>query len=186
MAHAHGPWTVLSTRHPHRDDFIEVAVDRVVQPDGEPGQYATVRMKPGVTVLPVDADGRVHLVRQFRYALGAESLEAPAGGVDEGEDPLDAARRELKEEMGIEADAWEPLGTVHIDTSIVHCPDHLFVARGLTVGKPDREGTEEMKTVRVPLAEAVEKVVRGEIVQASSCVLILRAARAEEATRSSA
>jgi ADP-ribose pyrophosphatase len=143
-------------------------------------------MKPGVTVLPVDANGRVHLVRQFRYALGAESLEAPAGGVDEGESPLDAAKRELKEEMGIEADAWEPVGTVHIDTSIVHCPDHLFVARGLTVGKPDREGTEEMKTVRVSLAEAVEMVVRGEIVQASSCVLILRAARAEEGARSSA
>ena len=178
MPHPHGPWTVLSTRHPHRDAFIEVAVDRVVQPDGEPGQYATVRMKPGVTILPIDDDGRVHLVRQFRYALGAESLEAPAGGIDEGEEPLDAAKRELKEEMGIEADAWEPLGTVQIDTSIVHCPDHLFVARGLTLGKPAREGTEDMKTQKATLAEAAEMVARGEIVQASSCVLILLAARA--------
>lgn len=177
MPHAHGPWTVLSTRHPHRDDFIDVAVDEVVQPDGSRGEYATVRMTPGVTVLPVDAEGRVHLVRQFRYALGAESLEAPAGGIADGEAPLEAARRELREEAGIEAGRWEALGTVHIDTSIVHCPDHLFVARGLTFTEPDRDETETMRTVRMPLAEAVEKVERGEIVQVSSCVLILRAAR---------
>ncbi|HEX8387263.1 MAG TPA: NUDIX hydrolase [Rubricoccaceae bacterium] len=177
MSRKNGPWTVLSTERPYHDEFIDVAVDAVIQPDGERGQYATVRMKPGVTVLPVLDDGRVALVRQFRYALGAESLEAPAGGIDEGESPLDAAKRELKEEMGIQAAEWEALGTVHIDTSIVHCPDHLFVARGLTFGEPDREGTEDMKGQRVPLDEAVEMVVRGEIVQASSCVLILRAAR---------
>lgn len=177
MAHARGPWTVLSTRHPHQDEFIDVAVDEVVQPDGERGQYATVRMKPGVTILPVDDDGCAVLVRQFRYALGAESLEAPAGGMDDGEAPLGAAKRELKEEMGIEAADWTPLATVQIDTSIVHCPDHLFVARGLTFGAPDREGTEQMRTVRVPLAEAADMVARGEIVQASSCVLILLATR---------
>ena len=178
MPHSHGPWRVLSTRHPYRDDFIKVSVDRVVQPDGESGQYATVCMKPGVTVLPVDADGCVHLVRQFRYALGAESLEAPAGGIDEGEDPLAAAKRELKEEMGIEASDWTALGTVHIDTAIVHCPNRLFVARGLTFGETDREGTEDMKTQKATLAEAAAMVARGEIVQASSCVLILLAARA--------
>ncbi len=180
MPHAHGPWTVLSTRHPHRDAFIDVVVDEVVQPDGARGQYATVRMTTGVTVLPVDAEGRVHLVRQFRYALGAESLEAPAGGVEDGEAPLAAARRELHEETGIEAETWQPLGTVHIDTSIVHCPDHLFVARGLTFTEPDRDDTEDMNMVRMPLAEAVEAVVRGDIVQASTCVLILRAARLQD------
>ncbi|HEX8298378.1 MAG TPA: NUDIX hydrolase [Rubricoccaceae bacterium] len=177
MSRPNGPWTVLSTEHPYGDDFIDVSVDEVVQPDGEPGQYATVRMKPGVTILPIDADGRVRLVRQFRYALGAESLEAPAGGVDEGENAGEAAKRELREELGITADQWEPVGTFHIDTSIVHCPDHLFIARELTFGAPDREGTEEMKTVTLTLADAVERVVRGEIVQASSCVLILLAAR---------
>ncbi|HEX9950550.1 MAG TPA: NUDIX hydrolase [Rubricoccaceae bacterium] len=177
MPRSNGPWTVLSTDRPYADEFIDVAVDQVVQPDGERGQYATVRMKPGVTILPIDGEGRVRLVRQFRYALGAESLEAPAGGVDDGEDPLDAARRELEEELGITAETWEPLGTVHIDTSIVHCPDHLFVARDLTFGEPDREGTERMTSVTVTLGEAVERVVRGEIVQASSCVLILLASR---------
>ena len=176
MAHAHGPWTVLSTRHPHRDAFIDVAVDEVLQPDGEPGQYATVRMVPGVTVLPIDEDGRVHLVRQFRYALGADSLEAPAGGIEDGEEPLAAARRELHEEAGIEAETWEALGTVHIDTSIVHCPDHLFVARGLAFTEPDPDDTEAVRTVRMPLADAVDAVVRGDIVQASTCVLILRVA----------
>ena len=117
------------------------------------------------------------LVRQFRYALGAESLEAPAGGIADGEGPLDAARRELKEELGIEADDWTLLTTIAVETSIVRCPDHLFVARGLTYGPPDREGTEQMETVRVPLAEAAGRVARGEIVQASTCVLVLLATR---------
>lgn len=177
MPREHGPWTIQESTRKYRNQFIEVIEDEVLQPDGEPGHYATVRMKPGVSILPVDADGTVTLIRQFRYALGNESLEAVSGAVEEDEPALESARREAREEAGIEAREWIDLGGVDLDTSIVHCPVRLFLARELSFTDPDREGTEEMRTVRVPLAEAVRRVMEGEITHGPSCVLILKAAR---------
>jgi 8-oxo-dGTP pyrophosphatase MutT (NUDIX family) len=177
MPRKHGPWTIQQTTREFENEFIEVLEDRVVQPDGEPGRYATVRMKPGVSVLPVNEDGTVTLIRQFRYALGAESLEVVSGAVEEGEPPLESARRELREEAGIEAEEWIDLGRVDLDTSILHCPARLFLACGLACTEPDREGTEEMRTVRLPLEEAVRRVMDSAITHGPSCVLILKAAR---------
>src|SRR3954453_15236341 len=75
MPRKHGPWTIEDTVEKYRNSFIAVQEDRVIQPDGQPGRYSTVTIKPGVAVLPVDEDGDVYLVRQFRYALGRESVE---------------------------------------------------------------------------------------------------------------
>ncbi|HEV2131944.1 MAG TPA: NUDIX hydrolase [Longimicrobiaceae bacterium] len=177
MARKHGPWTIQETTRKYGNEFIEVIEDEVLQPDGEPGRYATVRMKPGVSILPVDADGIVTLIRQFRYALGGESLEAVSGAVDGDQPPLEAARREAREEAGIEAEEWTDLGRMDIDTSIVHCPVQLFLAQGLTFTETDREGTEEMESVHLPLVEAVRRVMEGEIPHGPSCVLILKAER---------
>lgn len=175
MTKTHGPWRIEETEDVYRNDFIHVLEDRVVRPDGRPGRYATVRMRPGVCVLAVGEDVRAYLVRQFRYAAGRESLEAVTGAIDGGEDPLEAARRETREEAGIEGENWTRLGTVDVDTSIVHCPVHLFLARGLSFTTTDREGTEEIRVVDLPLAEAVRRVMRGEITHGPSCVLILKA-----------
>lgn len=177
MTRKHGPWTIQESTCRYENEFIEVVEDQVLQPDGEPGNYATVRMKPGVSILPVDADGTVSLIQQFRYALSRESLEAVSGAVEEEEPPLESARRELREEAGIEAEEWTDLGTMDLDTSIVHCPTQLFLAQGLSFTETDREGTEEMRSVRLPLAEAVRRVMEGEITHGPSCVMILKAAR---------
>lgn len=77
--------------------------DRVRRPDGEPGSYATIAMEPGVAVLVVDRDGTAVLTREFRYALGRDSVEVASGGIEEGEVPLEAGRREVEEEPGIVA-----------------------------------------------------------------------------------
>jgi 8-oxo-dGTP pyrophosphatase MutT (NUDIX family) len=174
MEKKNGPWTIKETESVFKNDFIEVFNDQVVQPDGKRGEYATVEMKPGVCILAIDEEENVYLTRQFRYALGAESLETIAGGMDEGS-PLENAKREAKEEMGIEADEWIDLGAAETDTSIVNCPAHFFVARKLKFGKPKREGTEAMKPVKMKFDEAVEKVLSGEIKHGASCVLILKA-----------
>lgn len=84
-------------------------------------------------------------------------------------------KREIKEELGIEADQWINLGAAQTDTSIVNCPAHFFVARKLKFGAPEREGAEVMRTVKISFDEAVEKVLSGEIKHALSCVLILKA-----------
>jgi ADP-ribose pyrophosphatase len=174
MEKKNGPWTIKETRRIYKNEFLELFEDKVVQPDGEDGEYATVRMKAGVCTLAIDDEDNVYLTRQFRYALGADSLEVIAGGMEEGS-PLENAKREAREEMGIEADEWIDLGTAETDTSIVHSQAHFFVARKLKFAEPEREGTEEMESVRMSFDAAVEKVLSGEIKHALSCVLILKA-----------
>src|SRR5689334_6151754 len=108
----HGPWKVLASREVFRDPWFAVFRDEVIRPDGKPGTYCYAEVKPGSAVLPLDADGSVYLVEEFRYAVGCETLEVVGGGAEPGEDPLATGRRELKEELGIEADEWTDLGRV--------------------------------------------------------------------------
>jgi 8-oxo-dGTP pyrophosphatase MutT (NUDIX family) len=177
MERKHGNWTIKSSELRYRDEFVEFWVDECLKPDGEPGRRATLRMLPGVAVLAIDAEGFVYLTRQFRYAVGKESVEAVQGGMEEGEEPERAARRELREELGIEAEELTDLGLVDAVTSQVFSPARIFLARGLKLGEPDREGTEILRPVRLRLEEAVRMVMDGEITQALTCVLVLKAAR---------
>ena|SRR5438270_3230400 len=177
MGRKHGPWTIRSSECLHRDEFVEVWRDEVLKPDGEAGRYATMKMRPGVAVLALDAEGFVHLVRMFRYAVGKECVEAVQGMIDGGEEATEAARRELREELGVEAEELTDLGLVDAVTSQVFSPARVFLARGLTFGETDRETTERMRPVRVKLEEAVRMVMDGEITQGTTCVLILKASR---------
>jgi len=177
MERKHGPWTIKSSECLHRDEFVEMWLDEVVKPDGEPGRYATMKMKPGVAVLAVDGEGFAHLVRVFRYAVGKECVEVVQGMIDDGEEALEAARRELSEELGIEARELTDFGLVDAVTSQVFSPSRVFLARGLSFGEPDRESTERMRPVKVKLDEAVRMVMDGEITQGTTCALILKASR---------
>lgn len=178
MRKAHGPWTILSRQSRYSNEFLAVHEDRVIGPDGAPAHYGVVVMRPGIAILPVDAEGAVYLTRQFRYALGRESLEAIGGGLDAGEeDPLPAARREAREELGVSADEWHYLGQVDTDTSVVRGSVHLYLARALSFTEPEQEGSEAIRPVRVPLTGAVELVMDGTITHAPSCVVVLKAAR---------
>jgi ADP-ribose pyrophosphatase len=117
----------------------------------------------------------VHLTRQFRYALGHESLEVVRGATEADEAPLVAARRELGEELGIAAGAWTPLGRVDPDTAKLRSPVWLFLAERLTFSEADQEGTETIRSVKLPFTEAVRQVLLSGITHAPSCVLILKA-----------
>ncbi len=172
-----GQWTVLDSAVQYSNPWITVREDRVIQPDGQEGAFGVAEMKPGVSVLPIDDDGTVYLVRVYRYTLDRECLEALAGGVEDDEDLQDAARRELREEAGIEAADLIDLGVVDQLTEVVVSPDHLFLARGLSFTRPDQEETEDIERVAVPLAQAVEWAYDGTISHAASVVLILKAAR---------
>ena len=175
MARRKGPWTVEQSAEVYRTPWFEVVEDQVVRPDGTRGLFTTVRMKPGVSVLALDGEGFAHLTSEYRYAVERESVEAVSGGVEDDETPLDAAKRELREELGLEALEWVDLGTVDPFTSVVHSPARLYLARGLTHGREEREGTEVISVVRVPLSGAVEMVARGAVTHGPSCVLILKA-----------
>lgn len=184
MTQKYGPWTIKERVHKYEDSFIDVREDQVVRPDGQAGTYSTVVMKPGVAILPLDsnrstdaskANPTVYLVNQFRYALGKESLEVVSGAIEQNEPPFEAAQREIEEELGIKANQWSELGVFDIDTSIVHCPVHLFLARQLTFREAHQEGSETIETVRISLDAAVQMVMDSKITHAPSCVLILKA-----------
>ena len=175
MERKHGPWTLESSERIYADEFAEVWVDEVSRPGVGTKQRVTMRMKEGVAVLALDGEGFAHLVRTFRYAVGKESVEAVQGGMEEGEEPEAAARRELKEELGIEAEEWVDLGLVDAITSQVYSPARLFLARGLTFGEPETEATESLQPLKIKFAEAVRMVSDGRVTQGISCVLILKA-----------
>jgi len=175
MAQKNGPWTIQATSQKYHNSFIKVREDQVLQPDGQPGMYATVVMKPGVAILPIDSDRVVYLTRQFRYVLGKESIEVVCGALEEDEPHLEAAQREVQEELGIKADEWIELGEFDLDTSIVHCPVHLFLAKELTFTQINQEGTETIERLRISLDAAVQMVMDSVITHAPSCVLILKA-----------
>jgi 8-oxo-dGTP pyrophosphatase MutT (NUDIX family) len=174
-----GRWTVKAKREIFKNEFFAVFEDDVIKPTGEDGKYATIHFKPGVAVLPIDHDDNVYLTKQFRYAIGRDDLEVAAGSID-GEDALEAAKRETKEELGIEADEWLDIGTVHSLTSITRCSSRQFIARKLRIGKQKTEGTEDIEIVKLPLQKACDMVFLGDITDADTSLLIFKAVAIKE------
>ncbi len=170
-----GPWKVLASTESYHDGWFSVRKDSVIRPDGTQGSYSVIQVKPGVCVLPVE-DGFVYLGEEFRYAMGKWCLEAASGGSDPGEDFLTTAKRELKEELGIEAREWTGEGTFHANTSFINGPLQLFVARGLTLGEPKADSNEQIRRVKVSLSEAVTAVMNGGITHGPTQVLVLKLA----------
>lgn len=173
---AYGPWLIHDSREVYRDPWVRVVKDDVTRPDGDPGTYTVVHIKAGVSVLAIDSEDNVYLTREFHYAVGCETLEVVSGGIEEGDDAKSTARRELKEELGIEAGVIEPLGRVDPFTASMLSPTELFLARDLTFGEATPEGTEQIACVQMPLREAIEAAIDGRITHAPSCVLLLKVA----------
>ena len=173
------PWKMVSSENVYTSPWFSVREDRVErQADGMIAQYTAIDWPyPIVSVLPLDAQGNTYLVRQWRYAWGEESWEAPAGRAEAGESPLVAARRELAEEVGFAAAEWIPLGCVR-NSAQIDVQIYLFLARDLQPVVAERDA-EEADLIRhaVPLEEAVAAVMNGEIVHTTSIATILMAAR---------
>jgi ADP-ribose pyrophosphatase len=128
---------------------------------------------PAVAIVAVDRDDRVTLVRQQRVPAGGPVLELPAGGVEEGESPLETARRELREETGLYGGEWVEVATFFTTPGYSDERMHLFLATGLEQGEAEPEGSEEIELVRVPLAEVAELVADVEDAKTLAGLLIL-------------
>ncbi len=170
----HGPWQIVSEKEVYRDPWVEVRKDDVIRPDGQAGTYTVVNVKAGVSVLALDDSGYVYLTEEFHYGVGRVTLETVSGGIEPGEGALATARRELQEELGIEAAAWTDIGACDPFTANVVSPTRLFLAQKLTFGQHAPEGTEQIRCVKMTLAEAVQSVIESRITHAPSCLAILK------------
>jgi len=168
------PWQTLGSREVYDNPWIRVREDAVVRPDGERGIYGVVHYKNlAVGVLAVEGEF-VYLVGQYRYPLEKYSWEIPEGGCPEGEDPLDAARRELEEETGLRADRWEKMGEADLSNSVSDEHALWYLASGLTQGRHNPDGTEQLQVRRVPFGRALEMALRGEITDALSLLALMQ------------
>ena len=156
---------------------IRVTLDKVQLEDGTTSTREVVHHHGGACVLPVDADGNVTMVRQFRYALGEELWELPAGKLEAGEDPFEAAKRELSEECGLTADTYTELGVVYPTVGYDSERIYLWAAEGLhTVGQHLDAG-EFLDVVKMPFAQALGLVMDGTIRDSKTQVALLKYAQ---------
>jgi len=177
MDPAANPWTRLSRTVAYQNPWIVVYHDQVLRPDGQPGIYGMVHYRNrAVAVVPIDERGRVLLVGQYRYTLDFYSWEVPEGGADGDEDPLEAARRELREETGYTAGRWELLLRAHMSNSVSDEEAFCYLATDLRPGEASPEGTELLQVRWVPFEGAIAMIGRGEITDALSIMCLQQVA----------
>jgi 8-oxo-dGTP pyrophosphatase MutT (NUDIX family) len=155
------PWRRIAAERLQRCRVFDLDRVRFAPPDGsEPRDYFVVDAPDWINVVPLTADGRVVFVRQFRFGVDAVTLEIPGGMCDGGEDPLAAARRELREETGYDSDELIDLGWVHPNPAVQTNRCHTFLARNARpAGPPEPQGDEAFEIVTVPL-EAIPGLIR--------------------------
>lgn len=173
------PWKTLESKLIYQNPWIRVREDSVIRPDGEPGIYGVVEARKVATgVIALNHSGEIYLIGQYRYPTRCYSWEIVEGGAEPGEPPLQAAQRELREEAGLSADSWEPLGAeVHLSNCVSDEIAVFFVARGLKEIGNAPDGTEVLQRRCVPLQEAMAMVDRGEITDAMSIIALMRFSR---------
>ena len=172
------PWTTLSSREVYSNPWLTLREDQVLRPNGSPGIYSVVstRVAAGVVVLTPERD--IVLVGQYRYPTETYSWEMIAGGTDDDEEPLEAAKRELAEEAGLTAKTWHHVG---VDLQLSNCITsefgQVYIAQDLEDTDLAPDDTEELQLKRIPFDEALAQVESGEIFDGFSVIGILLAER---------
>ncbi len=176
MAEKQG-WERLGSERLLENPYFSLRSDRLRLPDGGiKDPYYVLERSDAAIVFPLTAAGEVVLVRQYRPPLEMMELGLPAGLVEEGERPKDAARRELAEETGYSGGEWEQLGSLASSPSLKDNWAYLFLARGVEeTAAPDPDEHELVEVVRVPLRELPDLVHTGEIVSSSGVAAVMLA-----------
>jgi len=168
----------IPSEAPVRRGFrVEVSHERVTLPNGRRVDLDIVRHPGAAAVVPFASDDEVLLIQQYRHAAGGTILEVPAGKLDPGEAPERCAARELEEEAGHRAGRLEALASIFTTPGFTDEVIHLFAAHDLVPVDTRPEDDEVIEVIRVPLAEALDLVWRGELRDAKSALALVHAAR---------
>ena len=171
----------ISSRHIYSGRIIDVRVDTVRLQNGRESTREIVDHAPSICVVPVDADRNVLMVRQYRKPVDQFLLEVPAGGIEEGETPEEATRRELQEEIGHTTDNLLALSAFWLAPG--WCSEYMyaFLATGLQPAALDSDEDEFIEVVKVPLSEVVDIIASGQVQDAKSVASLLLALQALDA-----
>lgn len=170
------PWTTKAARTAFSNAWFSVEEHDVLTPSGRDGYYGVIRIRrTAIGVLPIAGDGRVHLVGQWRYPLGRYSWEIPEGGAEPGESPEACARRELKEETGLEAGTLIEIARLDLSNSLTDESAILFAAWDLRHGIASPEDTEVLRHAAVPFPDALAWATEGKLTDALTVAALLRA-----------
>ncbi|MDR1615474.1 MAG: NUDIX hydrolase [Syntrophomonadaceae bacterium] len=150
--------------------IVNLRVDTVLLPNGKRGAREIVEHSGAVAIVALDEENNIYLVRQYRKAAQKIMLEIPAGTLNQGEDPLAAAKRELREEIGARAGHWEKICSYY--SSPGFCTEELtvYLAAGLTAGNPNPDPDEFLEVTKMPLSQAFDLVRRNEIMDGKSII----------------
>ena len=165
----------VSSKDTFKGRIVHVHVDDVELIDGSRSVREIVEHDGGVTVIPVDAEGNVYCVRQYRYAFGKSIIETPAGKLEKGEDPFECAVRELSEETGFKAGKYVYLGEFYPSPGYCHEKLYAYLAMDLTKGEAHLDEGEYLDVVKFSLDELVDMVMNNELEDAKTIIAILKA-----------
>jgi ADP-ribose pyrophosphatase len=171
-------WKTLSSRLVYENAWTRVREDIAEMPNGKTTVYGVIEIGDCVGVLPFLDDDHVVMVRQYRYVFGEDHRwEMPTGGVKPGESLEEAARREMREEVGYDARELQLISTYFTSKSIMHEIGHLFIGRGLTQIEAVPDETEFLEVAVFPFDQVLHMVIESEIRDSMTVIAVLLAAR---------
>jgi ADP-ribose pyrophosphatase len=169
------PWIITSSEEKYDNPWINVVEHQVINPSGGKGIYGKVHFKNlAIGIIPIFENGDTILVGQYRFPLNAYSWEIPEGGGIIGVEPLESAKRELLEETGLSATRWSHLLEMHLSNSVSDELAIIYLAEELIQGEAMPEETEQLQLKRIPLTQAFEMVMKGEITDSMSVAALLK------------
>lgn len=169
------PWQILSASEIYDNPWIHLTEYAVINPNGGKGIYGKIHFKNrAIGILPIDGDGNIILIGQYRFPIEQYSWELPEGGALYNEDPLDGAKRELAEEAKLQAEKWQLLSESYLSNSVTdeHCL--IYLATELSPAFAEQDDTEDLVVKKVSIEEALQMVLSNEITDVITQVAILK------------
>ena len=169
------PWQPQSSKKVFENPWLSLHEDKVINPGGGLSHYGKISFKNlAIGIIPLDENNNTWLVGQYRYVPDCYSWEIPMAGGPLDTNPLQSAKRELKEETGLIASDWQELMKLHTSNSVTDERGIVYVARNLIEGETEFEESEDLLIQKLPLQEAVQRVLDGEITDAISVAGLLK------------
>jgi 8-oxo-dGTP pyrophosphatase MutT (NUDIX family) len=168
-------WKIKCKNSIYSNNWIHLTEYEVLNPAGNEGIYGKVSFKNlAIGIIVIDDEDRIILVGQHRFPLNQYSWEIPEGGSLLHKNPIEGAKRELKEETGIEAESFELILEMHLSNSVSDEKAMIYLAKNLSYGKAEPEETEDLMRIKIPFEEAYQRTIKGEITDAMTVAAILR------------